>query len=59
MQTSKNAKSPEQGDDLELGRYTDSELVELTDEDAEGGTTPTVIIVTVISAASAGISAAL
>jgi len=30
--------------DLELGRYTDDELVELTGGDAHGGGTPTVTI---------------
>lgn len=35
--------------DLELGRYTDAELVEITEGDAHGGGTPTVVI-SVISA---------
>jgi hypothetical protein len=34
--------------ELELGHYKDSELVELSEEDAEGGTTPTVAVVTLI-----------
>ena len=38
--------------DLELGRYTDAELVELTEGDAHGGATPTIVI----SAASAWVS---
>jgi hypothetical protein len=46
-----------EGEKLEFGHYSDPELVELSDDDAEGGTTPLVIVVTVASALSAGTAA--
>ena len=33
--------------ELELGKYLESDMIELTDDDAEGGATPTIVLTVV------------